>query len=251
MPFTDFLVGKKFKIILDNEKHAAAPWAGENKPVYDYEVIDGENLKVSINGGAYTLEKYRAFEPAKDIYLFSHQITGDPNFLNLTVAADFSTGLVTVVHGQIGSWLHPHEASGYAKFGVLEYPGVTPSFARRHHFTTDLVGKAFAWSYSDQMASIHVYSSPESYSWTIFTGENAGGATWSSPCFYIKLRDDAYLFQWVEENCNGGQGLMVFNPQIMHDAGYFYGASENGLQLTIMGAYARKIGSFDIGKYFN
>ncbi|MDR0857629.1 MAG: molybdenum cofactor biosynthesis F family protein [Oscillospiraceae bacterium] len=251
MPFTTFLAGKAFKVILDNEKHIAAPWAGDNKPVYSYEFIDDEHLKISINGSSPTIEKYRGFEPAKDIYLFSHQVTGDPNFLNLTVAADFSTGLVTVVHGQIGSWLHPHEASGYAKFGILDYPGVKPPFARRHHFTTDLVGKSFAWSYSDQMASIHVYSSPESYSWTIFTGENAGGASWSSPCFYVKLRDDAYLFQWVEENCNGGQGLVVFNPYIMHDAGYFYGASENGLQLTIMGAYARKVGSFDIEKYFN
>ena len=100
------------------------------------------------------------------------------------------------------------------------------------------------------MNSIHVYSSPESYSWTIFDGNNGGGPTWSSPCFYIKLRPDVYLFQWVEEKCNGSQGLMVFNPRLMHDAGYFFHADENGLSLTTLGAYARTCGDFDIMKYF-
>ena len=115
-----------------------------------------------------------------------------------------------------------------------------------------MVGKCYAWSYSEQANSIHVYSSPKSYSWTIFQADNSGGASWSSPGFFIKLREDAYLFQWVEENCNGMQSIVCFNPRIMHDSGFSYGVNAyGGLQLSIMGAYARRLGSFDIMKYFD
>ena len=250
LPFSDYLVGKQFKVKLDGEKHVAAPWAGTKEPVYEYNVVSKDRLKWRYPGGTWQEEKYVAFEPAKDIILFSHMLTGDPNYANVTQAVDFSTGLATTVHAQIGSWNSEWEIGAYAKFGVLEYGDIVPPFARRHHFTTDLVGKCYAWAYSDTMSSIHVYSSPESYSWTIFQGDNSGGATWSSPCFYIKLRDDAYLFQWVEENCNGSQGLVVFNPKILHDSGFFFGVSHTGLSLNITGAYARSLGKFDIMKYF-
>ena len=101
------------------------------------------------------------------------------------------------------------------------------------------------------MSSIHVYSAPESSSWTIFQQNNAGGATWSSPCYYIKLRDDAYIFQWVEENCNGMQGLVVINPQLLHDSGFFFGVSHGGISLNVTGAVGRELGTFNINKYFD
>ncbi|NLT13297.1 MAG: hypothetical protein GXY05_03040 [Clostridiales bacterium] len=251
LPIVDYLAGKKFKVRLDDEKHTAAPWTGTHDTVYEYDVVSMDILKWRLPGGTWQEEKYTAFEPAKDIILFSHMLTGDPDYTNLTQAIDFSNGLVTTVRAQVGSWHSEWEIGAYAKFGVLEYGDIVPPFARRHHFTTDLVGKSYAWAYSDTMSSIHVYSSPESYSWTIFQDDNSGGATWSSPCFFIKLRDDAYLFQWVEENCNGSQGLVVFNPYIQHDGGFFFGVGHMGLRLNITGAYARNLGSFNIMKYFS
>jgi len=251
LPISDHLVGKQFKIRLDGEKHLAAPWAGTNEPVYEYDVISKDRLKWRLPGGTWQEEKYVAFEPAKDLILFSHMLTGDSDFANISQAIDFSNGLATTVRAQIGNWHSEWEVGAYARFGVLEYGEIVPPFARRHHFTTDLVGKSYAWAYSDTMSSIHVYSSPESYSWTIFQGDNSGGATWSSPCFYIKLRDDAYLFQWVEEKCNGSQGLVVFNPNILHDGGFSFGVNHTGLSLNILCAYARNLGKFDIMKYYD
>ncbi|NLA85808.1 MAG: hypothetical protein GX847_00695 [Clostridiales bacterium] len=251
LPIVDYLAGKKFTVRLDGEKHTAAPWAGTREPVYEYDVVSKDILKWRVPGGTWQEEKYTAFEPAKDLILFSHMLTGDPDFANVTQAVDFSNGLATTVRAQVGSWHSEWEIGAYAKFGVLEYGDIVPPFARRHHFTTDLVGKSYAWAYSDTMSSIHVYSSPESYSWTIFQDNNSGGATWSSPCFFIKLREDAYLFQWVEENCNGSQGLVVFNPYILHDGGFFFGVGHTGLRLNITGAYARSLGSFNIMKYFD
>jgi hypothetical protein len=251
LAFCDFLVGKQFKVKLDCEKHAIAPWGGDGSIVYEYDVISADKLKWRFPGGEWQEEKYVCFEPAKDIYFFSHMLTGDPDFANVTQAVDFSTGLTTTVRAQIGNWHSEWEIGSVAKFGVLEYGDIVPPFARRHHFTTDLVGKSYAWAYSDTMSSIHVYSSPESSSWTIFQNDNSGGATWSSPCYYIKLRDDAYLFEWVEENCNGMMGLVVINPDILHDGGFFFGVSHTGLSLNITGAYMRELGSFDIMKYFD
>ena len=251
LPFSDFLAGKQFKVVLDGEKYAAAPWTGDRKTVYEYDVISGSKLRWRRAGGAWQEEKYVCYEPARDIYFFSHMMTGELDYANLTLAIDFSTGLATTVRAQIGSWHSEWETGSEVKFGVLEYGDIVPPFTRRHHFTTDLVGKCYSWTYSDKMSSIHVYSSPESYSWTIVNGDNSGGATWSSPCYYIKLRDDAYLLQWVEENCNGRQGLVVINPRLLHDGGFFFGVDRRGLSLNPTGAFGRQLGSYDLMRYFD
>ena len=250
LPFSKMLVGKQFKVKPDNEKHAVAPWTGDQSIVYEYDVIDDRKLKYRINGGEWNEEKYICFEPAHDIAFFSHMLTGDPNFANVTHAIDFTNGLATTVVAQIGNWHSEWEIGSKVSFGTFEYGDLKAPFARRHHFTDDLVGKCYAWAYSDKMSSIHVYSAPESSSWTIFQSDSSGGAVWSSPCYYIKLRDDAYIFEWVEENCNGMQGLVVINPQLLHDGGFFFGVSRRGISLNITGAIGRDLGTFDIKKYF-
>jgi hypothetical protein len=177
-------------------------------------------------------------------------LTGDPDFANVTQAVDFTDGLATTIRAQLGCWHSGWEVGSRVLFGTLEYGELKPPFARRHHFTDELIGRCYAWSYSDMLNSIHVYSAPESYSWTIFLGDGSGGPTWSSPCYYIKLREDAYILQWVEENCNGKQGLVVINPRILHDGGFFYGVGMDGLSLSPTGAYGRELGRLDILKYF-
>ena len=250
------LVGKQFSLAYDQVRTPYA-WSEKNIPeklvkAFEYDIIGNETLKWREPGGQWNEERYVCFEPAKDIYFFSHMLTGDPDFACVAQAVDISTGLSTCIYARIGSWISEWEAGATCLFGTAKGEGIAPSpFSTRHDFTTDLIGKSYAWAYSENMSSIHVYSSPNSYSWTIFQDDNSGGATWSSPGFYIKLRDDAYLFQWVEENCNGGQGLVCFNPRIMHDGGFFYGVNHGGLGLNVTGAYARNLGTFDIMKYFD
>jgi len=224
----------------------------DDGPAWEYTFVDGRTLKFRPAGSdKWQEEQYRAFEPAKDIFFFSHIVTGSDPFRNLTHAVDVSTALCTCIDAQVGNGRKVWEVGHKALFGVVEGRGVTPPSVRRHGFTTDLVGKAFAWIYSDVMSSIHVYSSPESYSWTIMLPNYAGGFMWSSPCLYIKLREDAYLFSWTEDTCNGNQGTMVFNPNLMHDAGFFFGVGDDDVHLSAMGAYARAAGGFDILKYFD
>ncbi len=245
------LVGKKFKVWNDNEKYAQAPWSGDKGKPWEYEILDGNTLRWRHGGRHWKEEKYLCFEPDKELYFFAHILSGDPDCSMAAQIIDLKTGLATTIKTGVGNWHSEWEAGANVLFGTVEYGDLKAPFARRHHFTDELVGCSFAWAYSESMSSIHVYSSPESYSWTIFSGDNSGGATWSSPCFYIKLRPDVYLFQWVEENCNGSQGLVVMNRKIQHDGGFFYGVSHNGLMLNITGAYMRELGKFRIKKYFD
>lgn len=240
-PLSDFMVGKTFTLRYDN-----------GGPVWEYKVETNKELCWREEGEAeWHTEQYRAYEPAEDIIFFSHFHTGHPRYRNVTIAIDFRYGLTTCIDAWIGNERSNIEAAHKAYFGILEMEGVVAPLVRRHGFTDELVGKSFAWIYSDSMTSIHVYSSPESYSWTIFLPNGSGGLMWSSPCLFIKLRDDAYLMSWIEETCNGNQGTFVFNPQLMHDAGFFYGVEDEGVKVNAFGAYARHCGEFDINKYFS
>ena len=251
LPFTDLLAGRHFKVRLDNENHAPAPWTGTHDEVYEYRMLDQRRLQWRAGEGSWQEEEYVAYHAAKDLFFFTHMMTGDEDFANLSQFVDFSNGLATTVRAQIGNWHSEWEIGSRASFGVLEYEDLVPPFAYRHHFTTDLIGKSYAWNYGGGMYSQHVYSAPNSYSWTIFQEDNSGGPTWSSPGYHIKLREDAYIIQWVEENCNGAQGLMVFNPYLMHDCGFFFHIDREGLHLSITGATARDCGKLNVMRYYD
>jgi hypothetical protein len=246
MEASDYMVGAKFTLRYDDG------------PAWEYNIVDVNHLKWRAEGEkAWHTELYEGYEAAKDIVIFSHICTGTHPLRNLTHAVDFSNALTTCVDAQVGNGRKPWEVGHKGIFGVLEMEGgPLPPAVERHGFTTELVGQAFAWTYSNIMQSIHVYSSSNSYSWTIMLERNAGGWMWSSPCLYVKLRDDAYLMSWTEDTCNGNQGTFILNPWLMHDGGFFFGIGENpgtpsDLHLTAMGAYARPLHGFDIMKYFN
>jgi len=140
-------------------------------------------------------------------------------------------------------------------FGVIELEGLTPLRVFRHGFTDELLGRAFTQTYSDNMSSIHIYNAPHSYSWTIISsGElgspamRAGGPCWSSPCEYLKLRDDVYAMIWVEQKWAGLMGMAFMNLRIMHDCGFSFGLSHDGKTVTMdkMGALGRFAGYVDL-----
>ncbi len=246
MEVSDYMTGKQFTLRFDDG------------PVWEYDIIDSTHLKWRAEG-EYTWhqEIYQGYEAAKDIILFCHICTGSNPLRCLTQAVDFSKALATCVDAQIGNGHKPWEVGHKAIFGVLELKGgPTPPAVERHGFTTEMVGKAFAWTYGEFMQSIHVYSTPNSYSWTIMLGHNAGGWMWSSPCLYVKLREDAYLMSWTEDTCNGNQGTFILNPWIMHDGGFFFGIGKSpdgshDVRLTAMGAFARPLHGFNIMQYFD
>ena len=244
MEVTEYLVGKQFRLRYDDG------------PVWEYEVIDKNHLKWRMEDSQEWHEEfYEGFEAAKDLVIFSHLCTGSKPLRCPTHAVDFSNALATCVDAHLGNGRKPWEVEHQAQFGVLEMDGApVPPVTRRHCFTRELLGKAYAWTYGEHMQSIHVYTSPESYSWTIILSGNTGGWMWSSPCLYVKLREDAYLMSWTEDACNGNQGIFILNPWLMHDAGFFFGIGDTegkpDLHLHAMGAFARPLAGFDLDRFY-
>jgi hypothetical protein len=97
---------------------------------------------------------------------------------------------------------------------------------------------------------MHLYSSPHSMCWTIFTGAQALGAQWCSPCIYVKLRPGVYIFCQNEEACNGNQMTELLNTKISHDCGFSFNGGARGVNLTVTGAIGRHIGKFDTLRFY-
>ena len=100
------------------------------------------------------------------------------------------------------------------------------------------------------MTSLHVYTTSYSASWTIYMDNGALGMQWSASCHYVKLRDGIYLFNLVEEACDGVETCIVINTKTMHDCGFGYSVTDTGLSLGAIGALARNIGQYDVKRFF-
>ena len=237
-PSTAFLAGKTFTIRYDDG------------PVMDYRFDDAETLNWRKNGGGWTKAHYQAWEPSRGLILFGHILDGEPNHDGHMVAADFDEGLVTCFNGVLNTPYFANEAGVKTLFGVIEMEGITPPQYRRHAATDELLGRAITWNYAPGLTSMHLYSTPHSMSWIIFTDTGAGGMEWSGPAGFVKLRDGVYFMYWLEEACNGTLGTIVINLRTMHDAGIGYHCGEEGLSLGQIGALARHAGRFDLQKYY-
>ena len=125
--------------------------------------------------------------------------------------------------------------------GVVEMDGRPTPRYNRHRFTDELCGHCVTWNYSSStgLTSMHLYGTPRSASWIIQNNGN-GGSEWSSPANYVRLRDDCYIFSWIEESCNGTQGTIVFNSRTMANAGFGFNGGPRGVSLNAIGAYARR-----------
>jgi len=241
MPFTDMLVGKEFTLRYDN-----------GGPVRHYRVDDMYKLRYREDGeSVWHEEDYRAYEGDERLVWFSHLLTDSKPRASVQVALDLINGLTTCIHSRMGTQYYGNETSYYAIFGVAEMEGLKPPQYVRHELTDELVGHAFSWSYSDQMTSMHLYTTPHSMSWTIFTENQTLGAQWGSPCIYVKVRDGVYVFVQNEEACNGHQMCVLINTKIMHDCGFGFNGGAGGVNLGLTGAIGRHIGQFDVKDYFS
>ena len=236
LPFSDILVGKEFTLRFDN-----------GGPVRDYRIKEMFKLQYRDHSdNVWHDADYRAYEGDDNLAWFSHMIADSRPRASVQVAVDFTNGLATSIESHMGTPYYGNETSYRAIFGVAEMPGLEAPLYVRHELTDELVGHAFSWSYSDQTTSMHIYSSPHSMSWVIFTGAQALGAEWSSPCIYVKLRPGVYIFCQNEEACNGAQMTELLNTKASHDCGFTYNGGARGVSLGVTGAIGRHIGRFDI-----
>ncbi len=239
-PFSDMLVGKEFTLRYDN-----------GGPVWQYKFTEKFKLKYKEEKETQWHEAdYRAYEADEKLAWFAHILEDSKPRASVAIAVDLLNGLTTCIYSHMGTKYYGNETTYRALFGVAEGEGFEAPHYMRHEFTDELVGHAFSWSYSDQMTSMHVYTSPHSMTWTIFTDNQAMGAQWGSPCIFVKLRDGAYIFCQNEEACNGAEMIELINTKISHDCGFNYMGGANGVNLGLTGAIGRHIGRFDIKKFY-
>jgi len=240
IPFTDMLVGKEFTLRYDRG------------PVRHYQITEKYKLKYREDGETqWHEEAYRAYEADEKMIWFSHLLADSKPRASVQVALDLINGLTTCIHSRMGTKYYGNETSYYPIFGVAEMEGLEPPQYVRHELTDELVGHAFSWSYSDQMTSMHIYATPHSMSWTIFTENQTMGAQWGSPCIYVKVRDGVYIFVQNEEACNGAEMCVMINTKITHDCGFGFSGGAQGVNLSLTGAIGRHIGQFHVKEYFD
>ena len=238
----DKLVGKKLTIRMDNDG-----------PAIEYIFDELRKLRWRYEGDPnWRKDFYEAYEPDEELYFFAHFLDAEFPRSCAMVALDMKTGLSTLLKGTTGTPYRNNETHPTYYFGIFEMEGIIPARYHRHGWTDELVGEAVTWNYQPGkggLSSMHLYATPNTYSWTIFMPDGSLGMQWSSPAWYSKLRDDVYIMSWVEEACNGTLGVICFNRRTMHDAGFGYHVGPNGLGLSVIGARARHAGKFDIEKY--
>jgi hypothetical protein len=240
LPLSEFLAGKELTVRYD-----------DGGPVWNYRFDDMKRLHWRREGEAqWHAEVYRAFEPDEDMIVLAHMHSGTKPAECKKIVLDFATGLTTCVNSKMGTDYMGNEVAYKITFGIIDMKGLEAPKYLRHAFTDELTGRALSWSYSDQLASMHTYSTPHSASWTIYMDNQALGAQWSAPCSYVKLRDDVFLFSLVEEACNGAQMTVVISMKTMHDCGFGFSGGREGLNLGVIGAFARNIGYYDVKRFF-
>ena len=239
LPTNDFLAGKTFILRYDNG------------PVMEYRVASANELNWRKDGkGDWTKARYQAYEVAPGLFLFGHLLEGAPNHDGHIIAADFHQGLVTCYNGVLNTPYFANEAGARTLFGVLEMDGIQPPMYRRHTRTTEMLGRCITYSYAPGLTSMHLYSTPNTVSWIIFTPDGHGGMEWSGPGDFVKIRDGIYFMYWLEEACNGTLGTVLLNLNIMHDAGIGYNCGTHGLNMSQIGAVVRHAGKFEVDRYF-
>src|SRR5262245_8354427 len=114
-PDTDYLVGKTLTLRFDNGVAAE----------YKFDAIDTLHWRRP-GESAWHEERYEAWESAPGVVMFGHLLTGAPQNDCYKLVADFDHGLVTCIHGTIGSRYIANEAQAETWFGVIERDGTTP-----------------------------------------------------------------------------------------------------------------------------
>jgi hypothetical protein len=166
------------------------------------------------------------------------------------IALDLLNGLTTCILSKMGTEHYGNEVSYRTIFGAAEMDGVEAPKYVRHEFTDELVGHGFTRSWSDITTSMHLYTTPHSAAWTIYTQDQTLGMQWCAPCIYVKLRDGVFIFNLMEEACDGIETCIAINEKTMRVCGFEYEGGRRGVELTVVGAIARPIGSYDVKHFF-
>ena len=245
-PLSRELEGQQFEFIMDEGPSMTVAFPGRNL----IEIADGgERFHTSCQ-----------VQKAEDGAYFVLAEIKDSNLRTAyMLVIDVFESLVTVLRAQQGTdRSFPNLVTRKVRFGAIpDAEGQLPE--KRPGFTKDLVGKKIEWTYNPEFSIIHVYLADNYYTTArneemkkkmeemkrknpdMFKGRP--DPYYEKDCLYIKLRENLYLFSFVEFNSGSGtQGLMVLNTDRLTDVGCFWGSNrQNEQEAYTFSAYGKWI----------
>ena len=233
-PFSRELEGQQFEFVMDEGPAITVSFPGRNMAV----ITDGGEPMTA------TCQTQKAEDGA---YFVLAEIRGIKPRTAYMMVIDLFENLVTVVkaeQGRVESF--PNLVTRKVRFGAIpDAEGNLPE--KRAAYTKDLVGKKIDWTYNPEFSIIHVYLD-ENYYTTARNEEmkkkmeearkkdpgrfpKRMDPYYEKDCLYIKLRENLYLFSFVEFNSGSGtQGMMIINTDRLTDVGCFWGSNRENVQ---------------------
>lgn len=195
---------------------------------HNIQFTDGDKAPVDCLGNIKTMDH--------EVYFVNHLVPGYECARQITLIADLKNGCATVCDAHFGTPNSNIDVGREFIFGQLDdyYTG-----GELHGFTNDLVGTAIAWNYGvGQLTIKHIYCCNTYYTYCASTPMGDWMAT--NPADYVKIRDNLYLFSFVEERQHGLQAEFLIDTEKLHDIGCFFGFSPDHISSACVGALGTK-----------
>ena len=245
-PYSRELEGKSFDLVFDDGKEMQISFPARNRISFQ---LLGEEPH---NETAYVMK-------AEDgAYFIMTEIAGSKPRTGMMILLDVREQLVTCDFVWMGKVKErPNLVTRSVSFGAIRY-GDEPLPEKRHCYTHDLEGKKIDWTYNPNFSIIHVYLKNNYYTVAVNDEMKARmekamrenppaedarprmNPYYEEDCLYIKLRDNLYMFSFIEKNGGGTQGMMIINTDRVHDVGSFWGPSpDGGNEAYMFSAYGR------------
>ena len=183
-------------------------------------------------------ETYELFEMQPGLFYLHYRRSGEDHPVVVSAALDLTTGQVTGAVGELGLGPNPHLAR--QRWFQGQIAGSAATAADAHEPTDELIGRRVRYAYSGDDVYDHVYLNENLFTWLCIGGAELGVGDTDS-CTYWKLRENTYLFSWLEKNV-GVEGMVLVDLNALRTVGIQFGIDQQSGDLVniTMGSYARE-----------
>lgn len=185
-------------------------------------------------------ESYELFEMQPGLFFLHYSRSGEDHPVVMTTVLDAHTGQATGAVGELG--LHPQQHLARQQWFQGQLTGSDATADGAHPATNELLGHRIRYAYSSDDVYDHIYLNEHLVTWSCVGGAEAGLAD-TDKCTYWKLRDQTYLFSWLEKNV-GVEGMVLIDLAALRTVGIQFGLDQQTGELVniTMGAYAAMLG---------
>ena len=191
---------------------------------------------VSTDGGIQSgRAEYELFEMQPGLFFLHYRRIEADHPVVVTLALDMSTGQVTGAVGELGLEPEPHLARQVWFQGQVVGDATD---TEAHPRTDELIGRRVRYAYSSDDVYDHIYLNDQLFTWFCVKGAE-GGFGDTDRCVHWKLREETYLFSWLEKNV-GVEGMVLIDLAALRTVGIQFGVDQQSGDLVniTMGAYA-------------